>query len=270
MRKQKIGILDRIGPSAGSRRNLRWQGLQLQAVAILLLVATSALVVVAPAVMSRTRYTALELLAIGLDCAYAIFLAGHSRQSQVSMERAYSGHLEELSQRLRTMAYQDALTGLYNHRYFHEQFAREIERSIRYAQPVAVLLMDMNNFKAVNDTFGHIIGDKFLSIVGQVIAKEIRGSDIGARYGGDEFVVILPNTTKEEALYTADKLAEAVAGASAMTQGNEDVRLGISIGFAVCPDDSRTSVELLRIADGRLYEVKERRGTGRQDERGIA
>src|SRR6185295_5580251 len=166
-------------------------------------------------------------------------------------------------QRLRTMAYRDSLTGLYNHRYFYEQLSHEVERSIRYAQPLTVLLMDMNNFKDINDTYGHIIGDKFLSLVGQVIARQIRGSDIGARYGGDEFVVILPNTAIDEARSTSEKLALAVEHAAAMSATEEKVKLGISIGIAVCPDDSKAPGELLQIADSRLYEVKAKRKSHR-------
>ena len=120
--------------------------------------------------------------------AYSIFLAAHSRSTHVDLERAYSAHLEELSQRLRNMAYRDALTGLFNHRYFYEQLAHEVERSVRYNQPLTLLLMDMDNFKYINDTYGHMAGDKFLGMVGQAISRQIRLSDIGARYGGDEFV----------------------------------------------------------------------------------
>jgi diguanylate cyclase (GGDEF)-like protein len=116
--------------------------------------------------------------------------------------------------------------------------------------------MDMNNFKQVNDSYGHLIGDKFLSLVGQVIARQIRGSDIGARYGGDEFVVILPNTSLDEARSTAGKLAVGVEHAAALSATEEKVRLGISIGIAICPDDSKAAGELLQIADNRLYEVK--------------
>lgn len=199
---------------------------------------------------------ALQVFGVLLFAAYSVFVSAHTRNTHVNLERAYSAHLEELSQRLRTMAYRDSLTGLYNHRYFYEQLAHEVDRSVRYSQPLAVLLMDMNNFKEINDTFGHIVGDKCLSLVGQVIAQQIRGSDVGARYGGDEFVVILPNTNIDEALITAEKLAEAVADAAALHPGEEPVRLGISVGVACCPDDSRSAGELLRVADQRLYDVK--------------
>jgi diguanylate cyclase (GGDEF)-like protein len=232
--------------------------------AIMLFEAVS-VIIVGPTIMSRAGYTALELFTAIAGAGYAIFLAAHSRSTHVDLERAYSGHLEELSQRLRTMAYRDALTGLYNHRYFYEQLSHEVERAVRYAQPLAVLLMDMNNFKGINDTYGHIIGDKFLSLVGEVISRQIRGSDIGARYGGDEFVVILPNTGLDEARLTAGKLALGVEHAAALSATQESVKLGISIGIAVCPDDSKSAGELLRLADSRLYDVKAQRKSARNE-----
>lgn len=255
------GILGSLGPTAGARG--RPSTTLVRGVGFVLLLGLIAMIVLGPAFMSRTKYTSVEIFSVIVYAAYGIFLAAYSRSTHVNLERAYSAHLEELSQRLRTMAYRDALTGLYNHRYFYEQLSHEVERSIRYAQPLTVLLMDMNNFKQINDTYGHIIGDKFLSLVGEVIARQIRGSDIGARYGGDEFVVILPNTGADEARLTAEKLELGVAHAAAMSAADQKVKLGISIGLAVCPDDSRTAGELLQIADTRLYEAKARGKMGR-------
>jgi diguanylate cyclase (GGDEF)-like protein len=201
---------------------------------------------------------------VAAGTAYGVYLAAHSRSAQVALERAYSGHLEELSQRLRTMAYRDTLTGLYNHRYFREQLSHEIERSLRYNTPMSLILMDMDNFKEINDRFGHFMGDRFLGLVGEAISRQIRGSDVGARYGGDEFVVILPNTDTDEARLIADKLAAAVLSCAAMTPSTEEpVQLGISCGIASCPQDARADGELIDVADKQLYEQKRERKAGR-------
>lgn len=249
-------ILTGIGPDPSARRPRRPFDHLIGAVGALLFAGTTALIFAGPSVMSRWNFSAFEVFGLVACGAYGIFMSARSRRLHVDLERAYSAHLEELSQRLRTMAYRDGLTGLYNHRYFYEQLSHEVERSLRYGQPLTVLLMDMNNFKDINDTYGHLIGDKFLSLVGQVISRQIRGSDIAARYGGDEFVVILPNTAIDEGRSTAEKLSVAVRQAALLSPGEENVKLGLSIGVAVCPDDSRTPGELLQIADRRLYDQK--------------
>jgi diguanylate cyclase (GGDEF)-like protein len=234
------------------------------------LVVIAAVIVLAPAIMSRWEASAIQLACVVVGAAYGVYLAAHSRTTHVDLERAYSAHLEELSQRLRNMAYRDSLTGLYNHRYFYEQLSHEVERSVRYGQPLAMLLMDLDNFKEINDTCGHIVGDKFLGQIGQLLVKQIRGSDIAARYGGDEFVVILPNTTADEARATADKLSAAVATSASLTGVEDKVKLGMSIGMACCPDDSRVPGELLQIADSRLYEAKDARPSRLRRKRGAA
>jgi diguanylate cyclase (GGDEF)-like protein len=234
-----------------------------QAAGAALLVGSVALIIAGPAVMSRWTVTVLQLLAVGAGVAYGLYLAAHSRQSHLGLERAYSSHLEELSQRLRNMAYRDAVTGLYNHRYFREQLQHEVERAVRYAQPLSLLLMDLNDFKQINDRYGHFMGDRFLGLVGEVIARHVRSSDVGARYGGDEFVVILPNTPADEAAATAEKLQAAVASCAAMTTTGEAVELGVSVGVASCPRDARTPGELIERADVRLYEAKARHKASR-------
>jgi diguanylate cyclase (GGDEF)-like protein len=227
-----------------------------------------ALILVGPDIMSRSTLTASLLAIVCSSAMYALGMAQNQRTTQILIERAYSTHLEELSQRLRNMAYRDAVTGLYNHRYFREQLAHEIERSVRYAQPLSLILLDMNNFKEINDRYGHFMGDRFLGLVGEVIDKQVRSSDVGARYGGDEFVIILPSTTREEAESTGEKLMAAVANCAAMTATGENVQLGISFGVATCPFDARTPSELIEHADGLLYEAKAKRKTPRG--RGVA
>jgi len=243
-------------------RRERLQGL-VRALGVVLISATIVLILAGPDVAGRTTLTVAQLLAVSAIAAYGVLLAMMQRSSQVALERAYSSHLEELSQRLRNMAYRDAVTGLYNHRYFREQLAHEVERSLRYEQPLSLVLLDMNNFKEINDRYGHFMGDRFLALVGEVVDRHIRASDVGARYGGDEFVIILPSTPRPEAEATAAKLAAAVANCAAMTATGETVQLGISFGVASCPEEARTPSDLIECADRRLYEAKAERKSGR-------
>ncbi len=198
-----------------------------------------------------------EVIGISLTGAVGLLLAFFVRNSNVRVERAYSTHLEELSQRLRSLAYRDSLTDLYNHRFFHEQLGHEVERATRYRRPVSIILMDLDRFKEINDTHGHLIGDKLLSFIGQVIRDQVRGADIAARYGGDEFAIILTDTPKEAAEAAAEKLANAIATDHAYAGlTNEGLPISTSYGVASCPDEARSVSELLQLADDRMYAAK--------------
>lgn len=206
------------------------------------------------------------IVAAGL-CAYSISV--FSRWRTVALERAYSTHLEDLSQRLRSLAYRDALSGLYNHRYFYEQLSHEVERAQRYGHPLSVVMLDMDNFKLVNDSYGHVMGDQLLSLVGQIVDTHVRATDVAARYGGDEFAIILPDTDHQAALATAEKLRHAIRASGALTApSGGGLLLSVSMGVATCPEDGRTVRHLLQAADRRLYKAKQRtRGPGAGEER---
>lgn len=254
--------MDAVNRRPGHRRNP--SAIALRAMGASVLFASVALILIGPDIMSRPPLTACLLVLVTAGAAYGIANAAHQQKMQIAVERAYSGHLEELSQRLRNMAYRDAVTGLYNHRYFREQLSHEIERSVRYGHQLSLILLDMNNFKEINDRYGHFMGDRFLGLVGEIIERGIRQSDVGARYGGDEFVVILPSTTQEEAAAAAEKLAAGVANCAAMTATGENVQLGICFGVATCPADAKTATDLIEAADGRLYEAKAQRKGSRR------
>jgi diguanylate cyclase (GGDEF)-like protein len=165
--------------------------------------------------------------------------------------------LEESTNQLTHAATTDGLTGLQNHRSLQDTLSKEVERSVRYGHPLAVLMMDIDGFKLFNDTHGHQAGDDVLRRVADVLRKATRTSDVIARYGGDEFMVILPNTNRDGAVSMANRITEAFSRERVHTGGGDDLPLAISVGLAVCPDDSRNKQELLAYADASLYEVKQ-------------
>ena len=156
----------------------------------------------------------------------------------------------------RKLADRDPLTGFYNHRYLHERLGEEVVRAQRARQPVSVLMIDLDDFKLVNDTFGHLFGDRVLTFTAELIRSTLRGSDIAARYGGDEFAVILPDTDAGDARRTADRIVEAFRDRPFIGEQRGPVPLAASIGIATFPSDGRFATDLIAAADAALYAVK--------------
>ncbi|RDV83409.1 GGDEF domain-containing protein [Ammonifex thiophilus] len=156
-----------------------------------------------------------------------------------------------LYREVKELAERDELTGLYNRRKFWEIFLKELERAKRYQRKLAVLLLDVDNFKDYNDAFGHLAGDECLRRLGEVIKKEIRASDTAARYGGEEFVILLVETGGEGAVAVAERLRRRVEGI-----GKKEPFPTISLGVAVFPEDAQSAEVLLTCADNALYTAK--------------
>ena len=165
--------------------------------------------------------------------------------------------LRRASARLRELAIRDELTGLYNRRFFLERFEWECDRAARYRRPFACLMVDLNGFKQVNDRLGHQAGDFVLKQVAQELGTLLRQSDVLARFGGDEFVIALPETTSAQAEAVAEKLrgirVEAPAGSA---RGVEPVTL--SVGMSRLEPERESPRELLEAADRSLYAWKAR------------
>ena len=160
-------------------------------------------------------------------------------------------------QRAEAMSVTDELTGLYNSRFLREALHREAKRAMRYGRTVSVLFIDLDGFKTVNDTYGHLSGSRTLVEAGAVIRGSARESDIVARYGGDEFVVVLPDTGSEGGLVVARRIRERIAAKHFLESDGLDCRLTASVGVATLPDMAKSSEELLDASDRAMYHVKQ-------------
>lgn len=154
--------------------------------------------------------------------------------------------LEEMNLSLAELTVVDPLTGLYNRRYLEMRLESEIKRAKRKGYPVSFLMIDGDNFKEINDTYGHPEGDRALKQVAEKLRSLVRNEDIVARYGGDEFCVVLPDADKKVAMEVAKRLCQA----------SHDAKLSISIGYASYPADAKNSEELIEAADKALLEAK--------------
>jgi diguanylate cyclase (GGDEF)-like protein len=165
------------------------------------------------------------------------------------------------AEHLETLIFRDPLTHVYNRGYLEDQLQREIERYKRINEPVAFLMIDVDNFKEVNTRFGHPVGDLVLSALGHLLEDKVRQIDVVSRYGGDEFGIILPDTIGEHAVLTAERLRSVVESHdfSAGCPALGDMTVTISIGGAICPDDAVTKEDLMEKADKALADA-ERQG----------
>jgi diguanylate cyclase (GGDEF)-like protein len=162
----------------------------------------------------------------------------------------------KLLKELELLSVEDGLTKLYNHRYLKNKLKEEIERSQRYGFVFSVLMCDIDFFKKYNDTYGHLAGDNILVCISQIFKENLRAVDIIARYGGDEIAVILPNTDKQNAIITAERIRSKIKEYKFVVSNNISVNLTVSIGVSTYPEDGSTEKELIEHADKALYWAK--------------
>jgi diguanylate cyclase (GGDEF)-like protein len=162
----------------------------------------------------------------------------------------------KLRETLRTQSIRDQLTGLYNRRHMEESLERELRRASRSGRAIGIVLVDIDHFKRVNDTHGHEAGDKLLKAVGQFLQSRMREEDLACRYGGEEFVFVLPEASLDATSQRAERLREEVKGLRVQHRGRDLEPVSISLGVAVFPEHGTTGASLLRSADHALYRAK--------------
>ena len=156
---------------------------------------------------------------------------------------------------LQRSAITDALTGVYNTRFFHEVLAREAARAARYSTSLSLLMIDVDSFKIVNDTFGHVVGNKVLTQIGRILERTVRNTDFVFRCGGDEFGVVLPGTTVEGALHAAEKILQKVEGSHILSALGYSGPLTVSIGVSEYQKGAHFET-MVAEADQALYSSK--------------
>ncbi len=174
-----------------------------------------------------------------------------ANQSSLALQNALlHGELERLS-------VTDQLTDLFNHGYFQQRLDAEIRRATRFDHPLSLVMLDIDDFKALNDTYGHPRGDLVLKVVSSIIRDNLRDIDIAARYGGEEFVLLLPETGPDGARSVAERVRNRVGDEILPIPGaEEEVRVSVSLGVATYPIHAETHAGLIDVADRALYEAK--------------
>ncbi len=192
-----------------------------------------------------------DILSAGIDHRELAVRLEHLFRRRDQLRQLESQYRSALS-----AATSDGLTGLFNQAYLKRFLALEVKRSLRQGHPTALAMLDLDDFKACNDSRGHLAGDRVLAEVGQLIRQSVREIDLPARYGGEEFAVVLPYTELGGARVVAERLRASVEANPFRIDSGEPVRVTVSVGLAVCPADASSAEELIRRSDERLYRAK--------------
>jgi diguanylate cyclase (GGDEF)-like protein len=191
--------------------------------------------------------------------AYAYLAAATSRGNAVRTERKLRHRLLMHNMELANMAMRDDLTQLFNRRYFFDRLEHELQSASGADRPVCVMLIDIDCLKAVNDTYGHRLGDRLLSSFGRLLLDRTRASDIAARIGGDEFALLLPDTTKEAATALIARIEQKLETTNLIDEEDVTLRASASFGLAGYPWCAATVDGLMQQADAAMYAAKRQR-----------
>ncbi len=169
--------------------------------------------------------------------------------------------LNAANEKIQTLSRTDDLTNLYNRRFFFDKMHEEIQRAFRYKHSVSCIIMDLDHFKKINDTFGHLAGDSILRDVASIIRENCRKFDAAARFGGEELIIILPQTDLNNSVLVAEKIRGMVENHKTLIDGGKEIGVTISLGAAAitphCNDVETIGIELIKKADMALYNAKE-------------
>jgi diguanylate cyclase (GGDEF)-like protein/PAS domain S-box-containing protein len=214
----------------------------------------------------KTSYVCVPIMAQGEALGVLHFQAVEGSaavsDSELSFRTTFAGQVGlsvaniRLREALRTQSIKDALTGLYNRRYLEEMLDREIRRAVRASQPLGILMIDIDHFKKFNDTYGHDAGDTVLREAASFLTRSVRVEDIACRFGGEEFVVILPTADLSAAQMRAERIRSKISELAVLHQGSSLGRITISVGVAGLPIHGTSPKELLEAADAALYRAK--------------
>jgi diguanylate cyclase (GGDEF)-like protein len=193
----------------------------------------------------------IQMLPWGISFAIISSLLGafYGSGQQIAAE------LRKSEQRFRELSIRDDLTGLHNQRHYFKQLKAEIERTNRYGQPLSLLILDLDNFKKYNDTFGHIAGDEILEKAGEILRQSLRITDSAYRYGGEEFAVLLPETTGLEALHFAERIRRTFENIDLTLQKEQNISVTVSIGVAQYESGEELNAFIKR-TDNNMYAAK--------------
>lgn len=194
-----------------------------------------------------------ELGKLNLSYEYLVIELKQAKETAENLARK----LQSANNRLRAMAFQDGLTGLFNHRFFQENMDKELSKAIRYQRPFSLIMLDLDYFKKINDRYGHPAGDAVLKAISATINKTVRNSDIVSRYGGEEFAIVLPETPLKGAVILAERLRKNVEQL-VVKAGDASIRMTISLGLTIWEPESTVTekADIIEAADKALYASK--------------